>query len=73
MLIFADVGWEALIFAEMARGNGAFRALAAVCAGHKDLLRVIADKDGKDWVTLVPDTITAHHRDPGFTISGDRA
>jgi len=66
-------GREAPEFTQLVIGNGTFRALPAVCAGHKDLLRVIANKGGEDRVTLAPDAVTAHYHDSGFTICADRA
>src|SRR5260221_4339637 len=63
---------KGLVFAKLVRGNLTFWALAAVCTGHEDLLRVITYKVGKYRMTSPPGAITAHHGDSGFAVVTDR-
>ena len=67
-----DKTQECLVFAKLIGFNVAFGAPAAVCTSHKCLLRVVADKNCKNGVASVPDTITAHHRNPCFIIGADQ-
>jgi hypothetical protein len=71
--IILHAGQEGLVFAQLARGDSAFGASAAVGTSHKHLLWIIADKGSEDQVTSTLHTITTHHWDPCLTIATNRA
>jgi hypothetical protein len=66
-----DAGRERLAFAKLARGNSAFGAASAVCAGYERLLRVVTNKDSENWMASTPDTIAAHHWNSCFAIGAN--
>ena len=71
--IALDVRWKHSVFAKLIMWNLTLGTATVIHAGHKSLLRVVADIRSQDWVAVAPDSIRAHHSHAHFFTGSDRS